>query len=163
MFKSLLNRFEEVAGALCLAAMVTIAFLNVCTRYFFKYSMAFTEELTLYLFVWVVMLGTSIAFREGTNMAVSFFYDRFGLKSRKTLQLLATILSLMFFVVLAYFGILEVIDEIEMNAMTEAIELPVWWFTGAIPVASFFTIYRIVVRTRDDFRSSEHIKEKQPC
>lgn len=152
--KLLLNRFEEIIGTLSLACMVTIAFVNVLTRYFFRYSMAFTEELTLYLFVWVVMMGTSIAFREGSNMAVTFLYDRFSLRSRKVLDLFAAALSLVFFLALMYFSVIEVMDEIEMNAMTEAIELPVWWFTGAMPVASFFIMFRIILRIRNDFRSA---------
>lgn len=154
MLKRFVNRFEEIIGAGCLAVMVTIAFINVVTRYFLRYSMAFTEELTLYLFVWVVMLGTSIAFREGTNMAVTFFYNRFGLRTKKCLEALGALLSVVFFVVLAYFGVLEVIDEFQMGAMTEAIELPVWLFTGAIPVASVFTILRVLLRTRNEFKQS---------
>lgn len=149
----MLKHFEEIIGASCLGVMVTIAFLNVCTRYFFKYSMAFTEELTLYLFVWVVMMGASIAFREGTNMAVSFFYDRFGSKFKRVFSILAALLSLAFFLTLMYFGIIEVMDEMEMNAMTEAIQIPIWWFTGAMPVASMFIMYRIVVHTADELQS----------
>lgn len=152
MFRIFLSRFEEIIGASCLAVMVTIAFVNVITRYVLKYSMAFTEELTLYLFVWVVMLGTSLAFREGTNMAVTFFYNRFGLGTRRALDLFMALVSVTFFAVLAYFGVLEVMDEFEMGAMTEAIELPVWLFTGAMPIASLLTIVRVVVRTRDDVR-----------
>ena len=154
MLQRFINRFEEIIGAGCLAVMVTIAFINVVTRYFLRYSMAFTEELTLYLFVWVVMLGTSLAFREGTNMAVTFFYNRFGSRVRKTLEIFGAILSIIFFVVLAYFGVIEVIDEFQMGAMTEAIELPVWLFTGAIPIASVFTVFRIVIHTRNDFKKT---------
>ena len=80
--KFLVNRIEEIIGTISLAIMTTIAFINVLTRYFFRYSMAFTEELTLYLFVWAVMMGTSIAFREGSNMAVTFLYDKFSFRSR---------------------------------------------------------------------------------
>ena len=91
--KFFLNRFEEIIGVVCLGIMVTVAFVNVLTRYFFKYSMAFTEEITLYLFVWAVMMGTSIAFREGSNMAVTLFYERFRKGNRKLLMLFSSLLS----------------------------------------------------------------------
>ncbi len=152
--KFLVNRIEEVIGTVSLSIMTTIAFINVLTRYFFRYSMAFTEELTLYLFVWAVMMGTSIAFREGSNMAVTFLYDKFNLKSRRILDLLAGVLGLFFFAVLMYFSVLEVMDEIEMNAMTEAIELPMWWFTGAMPIASAFILCRIASRIRKTLSAS---------
>ena len=154
--KFFLNRFEEIIGVACLAIMTTIAFVNVLTRYFFKYSMAFTEEITLYLFVWAVMMGTSIAFREGSNMAVTLFYERFRKGNRKLLMLFSSLLSMAFFIVLTYFGILEVMDEISMNAMTEAIEMPVWWFTSAMPIASVMILFRVVLRTRDDLRTQNY-------
>ena len=45
--------------------------------------MAFTEELTLYMFVWATMLGVSLAFKHGANMDVSLLYDRFPQTVRK--------------------------------------------------------------------------------
>jgi len=156
MLKYLIFHFEEILGALLLAIMVTIDFLNVLTRYFFKYSMAFTEELTVYLFVWVILLGTSMAFREGTHMAVTVFYSKLSKGLRKPLFLLANILSAIFFIALFYFGSIEVIEEIQMNAKTEAIELPVWLFTGAMPVVSVCILLRIFFRFKKDLRDANY-------
>lgn len=136
--------------------MVTIDFINVLTRYFFKYSMAFTEELTVYLFVWVILLGTSMAFREGTHMAVTLFYSKLPKKARKPLFLLGYLLSAVFFLALLYYGSLEVIEEFEMNARTEAIDLPIYLFTGAMPVASVFILARIFVRVRKDLHEENY-------
>ena len=79
-----LIKLEEAIGAVGLAIMTTISFINVITRYVLKYSMAFTEELTLYIFVWITLIGTAIAFREGANMAVTVFYNFFPKGGRKT-------------------------------------------------------------------------------
>ena len=151
-----LTKFEEIIGGTMLAIMVTIAFLNVITRYCFHYSMAFTEEITLYLFVWITLLGTSIAFRDGANMAVTALYNRFGRGARKLLYLLATVCSLVFLIVLGYWGIMEVIEEIDMGAMTEAIELPVYLFTSSIPIACAFTIVRLIMKTVVDIRAGNY-------
>ena len=89
-------------------------------------------------------------------MAVTLFYERFRKGNRKLLMLFSSLLSMAFFIVLTYFGILEVMDEIAMNAMTEAIEMPVWWFTSAMPIASVLIMFRIVLRTRDDLRTQNY-------
>jgi TRAP-type C4-dicarboxylate transport system permease small subunit len=151
-----LYHFEEVLGALFLAIMVSISFVNVVTRYVLKFSMAFTEEITLYLFVWITLLGVSLAFRESANMAVSILYNRFGVRVRKFLYVLAVVCSILFFAVFTYFGALEVRDEISMRVMTEAMELPVWLFTISMPLAGVFTIFRIVFRMRDDLRTGNY-------
>lgn len=152
----ILYHIEEMLGALFLGAMVTISFLNVITRYVLKYSMAFTEELTLYLFVWVTLLGVSLAFREGANMSVSLLYNRFGKKVRMALYLLAVSCTVAFFAFFTYFGILEVLDEVSMQAMTEAMEIPVWWFTVSMPISGIFTIFRVVYRMRGDLRAENY-------
>lgn len=156
MLKRLISNFEETLGAFLLAIMVTISFINVLTRYFFKYSMAFTEELTVYLFVWVILLGTSMAFREGTHMAVTLFYSKFNKKIRKSLFILGYILSAIFFLALFYYGTIEVIEEFQMNAKTEAIELPVWLFTGAMPVVSICILIRIFFRLKNDLSAANY-------
>jgi TRAP-type C4-dicarboxylate transport system permease small subunit len=150
------KHIEEVFCAVFLGIMVIIAFLNVVTRYVFKYSMAFTEELTLYLFVWITLLGVALAFKEGTNVSVSVLYNRFGKKVRKALYLLAVVCSLAFFAAFTYFGCLEVSDEISMNVTTEAMEFPVWIFTVSMPLAGVLTIIRIIGRTIDDMRSGNY-------
>lgn len=152
----LLKHLEEALGAILLAVMVSIAFLNVVTRYVLRYSMAFTEELTLYLFVWMVMVGTSLAFREGSNMCVSLLYDRLPKTFRKYVFLVINVMSLIFFCVLAYWGYREVLDEILLNAKTEALELPVYVFTGAVPLISLLIIARLVFKSVSVLRSGDY-------
>jgi TRAP-type C4-dicarboxylate transport system permease small subunit len=118
--------------------------------------MAFTEELTLYLFVWITLLGVSLAFREGANMAVSILYNRFGKSARKVLYLFAVLCAIAFFSFFTYFGILEVNDEVSMRVTTEAMEIPVWLFTVSMPLAGVFTVFRIIVKARSDLQAGNY-------
>ncbi len=74
--------FEEILGAILLAAMVTIAFLNVIVRYCTSFSFAWSEEMTVNFFVWVTMLGTACGFREGKHLAMNIFYNALPRKAR---------------------------------------------------------------------------------
>ena len=75
----------------------------------------------------------------------------------------SALLSVVFFATLAYYGVLEVMDEIAMNAMTEAIELPMWWFTIAMPICSVLIILRVVARLRVVFQTGHLKKGKRLC
>ncbi|MDR1885028.1 MAG: TRAP transporter small permease [Synergistaceae bacterium] len=153
-FLKLIDRhFEDAAAALLLLVMVSISFVNVVSRYFANLSLAFTEELTVYLFVWMTILGTAIAFKTGTNMMVVFFNGLLPKGVRKVVFILSTALSLIFFASLAYLGCMEVRDEIMLGAMTESIYMPLWYFTVSIPVGSCLVMVRIIghaVRTLRD-------------
>ena len=68
------DHFEEALGALLMGIMATLSFMNVVTRYVFNYSTAWTEELVIYLLVWATLLGTALAYRQGSNLMVAFIY-----------------------------------------------------------------------------------------
>jgi len=63
--------------------MTLVAFVNVVTRYVVRYSLAFTEEVVVSLFVWLTLLGTAIAFREGSHLAFEVLVDRLPAAGRR--------------------------------------------------------------------------------
>ena len=142
--KFIWTHFEELFSALLLAVMVTISFVNILSRYFANFSIAFTEELTVYMFVWMTILGSAIVFRTGSNMVVNFFNNMFPKPVRLWIYILSTLLSLIFFSTLAYMGTIEVSDERMLGAMTESMHLPIWYFTVSIPIGSCLIMFRAV-------------------
>lgn len=156
IMKYWLDHMEELLGAIFLALMATISFINVITRYFFHFSIAFTEELTLYMFVWATLLGVSSAFKHGSNMCVSLLYERFPKSVRKYLYIFIMLVSMLFFVALMYYGYLEVCDEMLMGVTTEATGLPVWYFTVSMPLISILTMVRILVRLYSDLKTDNY-------
>jgi TRAP-type C4-dicarboxylate transport system permease small subunit len=107
-------------------------------------SLSWSEEITVNLFVWVVMLGTAIAFKKGSHLGMEFIYERFPDRIKKALFLLSAILSIAFFVVLGWLGAIEVKDEIDLCVITESLAIPVWYYTIAIPVFSVLVVFRIL-------------------
>ncbi|MBQ7586046.1 MAG: TRAP transporter small permease [Desulfovibrionaceae bacterium] len=150
MWDFLNRRFEEVLGAIILALMVSIAFINVLVRYCSSFSFAWSEEITTNLFVWIVLLGTACAFRDQSNLCVSLFYNKLPKALRYICYALEVLLSTTFFGFLAYTGILEVIDEIDLERVSDSLELPYWIYSGAVPAFSLLIIFRLFQRVRKD-------------
>ena len=94
VLKRLCDYFEEVLGALILSIMLVVTFANVVTRYLITYPLAFTEEITISMFVWIVLLGTSIAFRRNAHLAMTFFYDLMPRSLKKFCFIISTAVSL---------------------------------------------------------------------
>ena len=156
MKKFILGNMDEIIGAYVLLVMSSFAFLNVVTRYLLHFSFSFTEEMTVYLFVWMTMLGSSVAFKEGGVMRVVFFYNKVPKKPRKALYLFIQTVCIVYFTILAYYGILEIIDEVVTKTTSEAIKIPIWWFTSSIPIGSLLIIWRIVQRTWIDLKNEAY-------
>lgn len=150
------NNLEEVGAAVLLAVMVSIAFINVVTRYVISFSMAFTEELTVYLFVWATLLGTALAFKQGANMMVTLLYNRFPKTGRKFLYIFATALALFFFSMLGYYGYQQVSDEYMLNVTTESMHLPLWMFSASVPIGAALILTRILIKTFNDLKTGNY-------
>lgn len=156
MWRFLNERFEEILGSILLAVMVTIAFLNVIVRYCTSFSFAWTEEITINFFVWVTLLGTSLAFRDGTHLAMSIIYNGFPKFVRKYFYLVGYLICFIFFGALVYTGSLEVKDEFELESISESLGIPVWWYTIATPALSFLVIIRMSQRLVENLRSGKY-------
>ena len=153
MLRFLNQNAEELLGAVMLAVMALIAFVNVVVRYCTNFSFAWSEEMTVNLFVWAVLLGTSAVFRSSEHLGMSIFYNMLPRRARYCCALVALLMCLIFFATLMWFGTLEVLDEIEIEVVSESLGIPVWWYTMATPLLAALTIFRLLQRFRHDVRN----------
>lgn len=138
------DRLEEGACVLIFGVMTAVAFVNVITRYVVRYSLAFTEELVVSLFVWLTLLGTAVAFREGSHLAFTWLVERSPRPVRRLSLWLSTTLGVVLFAALIWFGLLQIGNERMLGTTSEALAIPQWWYTAGIPVFSLLVIVRIL-------------------
>lgn len=145
--KRLFEQFEEILGAGLLAVMAVLAFLNVLTRYLIQYSFAFTEEIEVALLVWLTMLGAAAGFRRSMHLGFNFLAGRFPASARKIFLVLSAMLSILMFLLLLWLSIGQIQQELELQITTEALGIPQWGYTLALPVGSVLIMFRIIEAT----------------
>jgi len=143
-------RIDHIVTALLLFVMAAIAFINVLSRYFFHFSFAATEEITINLFVWMTVLGSAIAFERGGHLGMVTLYNRFPDRLKKTVVILSAVLSALLFAVVNIYMIQAIYDEITLfRAASAALGIPVWIYYAGVPVFSIFVfrgVYRNAVK-----------------
>ena len=138
------DRLEEGACVLVFGVMTAVALVNVITRYVIRYSLAFTEELVVSLFVWLTLLGTAVAFREGSHLAFAWLIERAPRAVRRLALWVSTVLTFVLFAALIWFGLLQIGNERMMGTTSEALAIPQWWYTAGIPAFSALVIVRVL-------------------
>ena len=138
MFYRLLSRAVEGLIVLAATTLVTIVTTEVVLRYGFKHSLIFTEELSRYLMVWIVFLGSALAVRDGAHIHINFLIKRFNQRTQKWLRLSAHALTLVFLVFVAIEGI-KILPQ-QLYQMCITINLSLFYFYLAIPVGSILMI-----------------------
>ena len=156
MFRKICDHFEEILGAAILAVMVSVAFVNVVTRYAIIYPLAWTEEITVSMFVWIVLLGVSTAFRKNAHLSMTFVYDFMPLPLKKISFLISNAMSLVFFALLTWLGTVQVLDEMDLGVTSEALAIPTAIYSAGIPVFSVLIIVRILQSCRGIIRDSRY-------
>ncbi len=147
---SALNKVALHLSTWMLVGMLSIVTLNVILRYFFSYSITWSEEASRYLMVWVTFLLFPYAHEKGTLVAVDFLvakfrYSRIGVLHAIFLELLClTVLIIACYQ--AYFFCMR-----SMATVTLALRLPMWWVTSVMPysfaltaLASFIWLIKLI-------------------
>ena len=105
------RRFERVLVAFnrwiviaMMAAMATLVFFNVVSRYVFNHSFIWAEEVSQYLMVWVAFLGAGLALRQGRHVAIEFLQDRLTPTARSLTRHLVALLLIAFMGILIVLG-----------------------------------------------------------
>ncbi|HLA28830.1 MAG TPA: TRAP transporter small permease [Syntrophales bacterium] len=142
--KKVYEHLEEAIGVLLLAIMALLAFANVVTRYFVQFSFAFTEEVEVAFLVWLTMLGTAAGFRRGVHLGFGLLALRFPALGRKVLAPIAIGLTIATFAVLFYYSFFQIRDEMALRITSEALGIPQWWYTLALPVGAVLVSLRVI-------------------
>ena len=132
-------KIEHWIAAVLLFVMSCITFINILSRYFFHFSFAATEEITINLFVWMTVVGSGIAFNRGAHLGMVTLFDLFPASLKKAVVLAGALLSAMLFVLVNLYLIRTIYDELVLfHATSGALGVPVWIYYAGVPVLSVF-------------------------
>ena len=117
MIESAKNKLQPLEIILCilLSAIVIITFTQVLFRYVFQFSLAWTEELARFVFLWLASLSIAYAFKMRSHFALTFLMDRLKDKQKIRLYILVNSLILLFLIVFVWQAVeynLSVFDQI---------------------------------------------------
>ncbi|WP_400164602.1 TRAP transporter small permease [Brevibacillus sp. TJ4] len=90
----LLNSFLNVFMAVCLALMSILVFSNVVLRYALNSGIPWAEEMSRFLFVWMVFLGAIGALKDHGHLGVDLVIKKLPESLRRVSLLLANLICL---------------------------------------------------------------------
>ena len=115
------------------AVLIVPVTLQIVSRYTALIpSWIWTEELSRFLFIWMVMLGAMIGIREGTHFEVDVWPD-LGPRPTALLRIVSNVFVLVFALVFVWWGVEFVRFGWSQNS--ELAELPMAFIFMAWPVA----------------------------
>ena len=150
------TKTRDAVAALLLFTMAAVAFVNILSRYVFHFSFAFTEEITVNLFVWMTVIGIGIAFERGAQMGMVTLFNMFPPKMRRAVVVASAVMGCALFACVNIFLIRSMYQEITIfHARSGALAIPVWIYYLGVPVFSVFVFAGIVADAMRRLRAIE--------
>lgn len=141
---TILNEFENYIGAALLLVMLVLLTLQVITRYVFKFSFTWTEELSTIMFVWLVYLGCSSAVLKGQHLRIDLLLEALKGKAKKAAYILTDVITMAFCAWMVPY-LLNIISNLAArNSATMLLRLPQSAIYSIVPFAMVMTIIRMV-------------------
>ena len=153
LLRRILFYYSRVLDIL-LVGTVAILLIPVSLQIFARFTellprYIWTEELSRFLLVWMIMIGAMLAVREGTHFTVDLFPSLHGRK-RAALDIISGLFVLAFAIVFIVYG-WEFADAAWFR-ISELAELPLWMIHMAWPIAGVTWFVFQAERMWDDFQ-----------
>ena len=136
--------FEKIITSVILIFVTILTFANVCVRYLSDSQFAWSEELTINLFVLLIMMGCGLSARDGSLISLSLVFDRLNVTGKKIFVAIITVVNCAFCAILLKTGIDKVITQMANGKKTPSLLLPEWIFTIFLPIGAVFLILHTI-------------------
>lgn len=144
ILKKVYDYFEEGLCCIMLGVMILCLMAQVAARMTLGTSIAWTEELSRYTFLWSVFLGAALVAKRGAHVRVTAQFLWMGDKARMVFRVIGDIIWVCFLIFIA-FSSLPVIEEgFEFPEISPTMGFAKAWVESIIPLSFVLVAWRVV-------------------
>ncbi len=153
MMRTFQQHFEEIVGGGLLVVMCLLGAVKVLSRYLLSSPIAWTEELAVILFTWLVFIGASLALKKNEHFAIDVVVKMLPAAMRKYSSIVRHIAVVLFCLLLIGYGINLAV--LSWSVLTPVLEISRGWFYLPVPFGGLLMLARTVEMIRQGKAVSE--------
>ena len=144
--KKVLDRSLELLVMIVVAVLVLDVLWQVFTRKVLNDPSTWTEELAVFMLIWVSLLGAAVALSRGAHLGIDYFVGKLPPRTRVATEVLVFFCIAAFsLLVMVVGGIDLVVSTLELGQESPALRVKVGYVYLAIPISGFFlTLYAVI-------------------
>ena len=154
MFLRILDRLEEIIIASLMGGATLITFVTVVHRflvdvpvlypYLFWINLTWSQELCIYMFIWMAKFGAAYGVRTGIHVGVDVLIKQLNDRWRKGVVLFGLLGGALFTAIVGTMGAKFVIELMSTDQVSPDLEIPSWIVYGCIPLGSYLMCFRFL-------------------
>lgn len=126
-----------------LAVMVVMVFGNVVLRYGFNSGIAVSEEVSRWLFVWVIFLGGTVAVREHGHISTDMLVAKLPAPAQKACQVIGHVLMLWVTWLMFWGSLAQTRINLEVEAPVTGLSMA-WLYSAGLLFAIFTGLFLLL-------------------
>ena len=153
-----IDKVVEAFSVVLIIVMVLLVLWQVVARYFLQNPSTFSETLTRYLFVWLVLVTSTYAFGKREHMYISALHDKFKGVTKTTVNIFIEALTILFaFCVMVYGG--SIITGMQMVSMDSSLHIPMGVVYAIIPICGVLIVFYCLCNIADEIARKNNEEE----
>ena len=166
-----MNSFNKALQKLCTAifkgfylfaaftftVLLTILLINVISRNLLGGSIAWIEEISRYIFTWMMFMGIAIGVHYKKHLGVEFVVGLYPAKVKKAAYFISDVLTLVLFIILAIYGFRYAGKSMKMFSPIMGIPYGIVYL--CVPIGAIFSTFYCFARIIEDYFVKPEDKE----
>jgi C4-dicarboxylate transporter, DctQ subunit len=150
----ILDRLEEIIIASLMGAATLLTFITVTHRflldvpalypYLFWIQLTWSQELCIYMFIWMAKFGAAYGVRTGIHVGVDVLINQLNDRWRKGVILFGLFGGALFTAIVGTMGAKFVIELMQTDQVSPDMEIPSWIVYACIPLGSYLMCFRFL-------------------
>lgn len=141
--RKVVDKFAEWFCIFLLAAMTALVTYQVIVRYFFDAPCTFSEALSKYMFIWLVMICGAYVFGLREHMDIGYLRDKLPHKPRILLNMINEFVIALFALAVMIVGGYSGASR-QMIQLDAALEIPIGLIYMAIPIGGVMILFYFI-------------------
>ena len=151
--KKFFSRIVEDVCFFLVIVLASVVFFQVFNRFVLKAPLAWTEELAMLLFQWVVFLGAAVGVKRMSHFGIDLLVEKLSQKTRQHLEVIIPLS-------IGAIALILIIQGIQLLKLTQfqgytTMPFSHAWATAAMPVSGFLMIFYLVQEKVKGWRKKE--------
>jgi TRAP-type C4-dicarboxylate transport system permease small subunit len=143
--KKFLDKTLETGLWVSMLAMTLTVIWQVFTRFVMRDPSSWTEELAIFLLIWIGLLGSAVALRRKAHLGIDILVLRFPERWARITAIFVFCCVIFFSMSVLFFGGIRMVTVVLMNnQISPALGIRMGYIYLALPISGFFlTMYAV--------------------
>ncbi len=145
-FLSWLSQLAILASGIAVLVITLLISFDVLMRYFLDQPQLFVDELTSFLLVALIFLGTGPTFQKGGHIQVDLLTSRLNSRTQDRLRIITLLIGILLLAIIIYETWISTVVAFRLGRVSAVMLYPLWIAMGFVPLGLILMVFFMAVK-----------------